>query len=337
MNQWLKTSTFKWLMITGVVFTFCNLAVIGKAWHDYMRPGPLMRDVEIVIPHGGYASTITCLQKEGILSSSWWTTSLFQIAIVLTRKDGRLHAAEFHFPAHSSMQHILWILRHAKPVEHKLTIPEGLTAYQIKKILDNAPFLVGITPLPAEGSVLPQTYNYRRNSQRKDLLKRMQTDMTKTLHKTWKEKDTQITLQNPKDLLILASLIEKETTISTERPLVARVFFNRLKKGMKLQTDPTVIYAITHGRTHLGHPLSHTDLQVQSPYNTYLNTGLPPGPICTPSISSLQAAAHPAKSEALYFVADGTGGHHFSKTLEEHNHYVSLLREKEISLKKTPK
>ncbi|MBO5995702.1 MAG: endolytic transglycosylase MltG [Acetobacter sp.] len=335
MNQWWRRrNTFKWFI--EVFFFFSTLIIFGRAWCNYVGPGPLTRNVEVVIPRGGYTSTVACLQQAGVLSPHWWTALLFQIAIVLTRKNGYLHAAEFSFPAHSSMQHVLWILRHAKPVEHKLTIPEGLTAYQIKKILDNDQFLIGVTPLPAEGSVLPQTYNYRRNTQRKDLLKRMQTDMSYTLHKIWQNRDSHITLQNPKELLILASLIEKETAISTERPLVARVFLNRLKKGMKLQTDPTVIYAITHGNMSLGHPLSHNDLELRSPYNTYLNKGLPPGPICTPSISSLEAVAHPAKSEALYFVANGMGGHYFSRTLKEHNQYVSLFKEKEKHIGNTP-
>ncbi|WP_408834547.1 endolytic transglycosylase MltG [Acetobacter vaccinii] len=326
----------RWLSIVfkgvlgGVAALGVSATCLGLlAWHDYTRLGPLPQDTDIVVPHGGYTSTLASLQSAKALPDDWWTEYLFQVAVTLTRKDGQLHAAELRFPAQASMQQILWVLRHGKPVMHKLTIPEGLSAHQIQALVDHAPFLTGPTPLPTEGQVLPQTYSYQRNTQRAALLDRMQADMASTLDTIWKNRDSTEGLTDPQSLLVLASLIEKETANPAERPLVARVFLNRLNKGMKLQTDPTVIYALTHGENTLDRPLSHADLQTPSAYNTYFTQGLPPGPICAPGVSSLTAAAHPATSDALFFVADGMGGHHFSATLAEHNHNVTLLRKKQ--------
>ncbi|MFT9257056.1 MAG: endolytic transglycosylase MltG [Acetobacter sp.] len=304
-----------------------GLAAIGAiAWHDYTRPGPLATGQDIVIHRGGYTATLATLQETGVLRPGSWTGRLFQLSIALTRKDGQIHAAELHFPAQVSMSETLWILRHGKPVLHRLTVPEGLTAYDITNLLLNAPFLTADISPPAEGSALPQTYTYLRDEPRADVLARMQAKMASTLASIWQDREPGLPLQSPQDLLVLASLVEKETAVPAERPLVARVLVNRLQKGMKLQTDPTVIYALTQGRPPLGRALTHTDLQTPSAYNTYLNTGLPPGPICSPGLAALEAAAHPAQSNALYFVANGTGGHNFAATLSEHNKNVSLFR-----------
>ncbi|MCI1697511.1 MULTISPECIES: endolytic transglycosylase MltG [Acetobacter] len=302
-----------------------------SGWQSYTSPGPLSTDQDIVVPHGNYATTLSALQNAGVVPTNWWSSRVFSIALVLTRRDGQLHAAELHFPAYASIEQTLWILRHGKPVQHKLTIPEGLTAWQIQTLIQAAPLLTGDTPLPEEGSTLPQTYTYLRNSSRKDLLVHMQTSMAQTLKQVWAERESGLPLSNPQELLTLASVIEKETAQPDERPSVARVFYNRLQKNMKLQTDPTVIYAITQGKPPLDRPLTHTDLQTVSPYNTYVYTGLPPGPICSPGKAALEAAAHPAKGDMLYFVANGTGGHNFAATLGDHNHNVLLLRKQKTS------
>ncbi|GCD49528.1 endolytic transglycosylase MltG [Acetobacter pasteurianus] len=323
-------AALKWL---GGLFLLSALAGGGTgffAWYSYTKPGPLPVATDVVVPHGGYASTISALQQAQVLPSGWFTDKLFVTAISLTRKSGQLHAAELHFPQHVSMQNALFILRHGKPVLHKLTIPEGLSAHQIQAVIASAPFLEGEAPLPAEGSTLPQTYNYLRNSQRADIVKRAQNAMQTALDTVWRKHDPALdgTISSPQVLLVLASLIEKETALPAERPMVARVFLNRLQKGMKLQTDPTVIYAITHGNPPLGRALTHSDLATPDPYNTYAVTGLPPGPICSPGMSSLEAAAHPASGDALFFVANGNGGHNFSTTLAEHNRNVSAFRQR---------
>ena len=300
-------------------------------WHTYTGPGPLSTEQDIVVPHGNYATTLSALQSAGVIPADWWSSRIFLSAVALTRKDGQLHAAELHFPAYASIAQTLWILRHGKPVQHRLTIPEGLTAWQIQALIQAAPFLTGDTPLPEEGSTLPQTYTYLRNSSRKDLLAHMQVSMAQTLKQIWAEREPGLPLNSPAELVTLASVVEKETAQPAERPSVARVFYNRLQKNMRLQTDPTVIYALTQGKPPLDRPLTHADLQTSSPYNTYVNTGLPPGPICSPGSAALEAAAHPAQGDMLYFVANGTGGHNFASTLAEHNHNVVLFRRQKTS------
>lgn len=300
-------------------------------WHTYTSPGPLSTEQDIVVPHGNYATTLSALQSAGVIPADWWSSRVFLSAVALTRKDGQLHAAELHFPAYASIAQTLWILRHGKPVQHRLTIPEGLTAWQIQALIQAAPFLTGDTPLPEEGSTLPQTYTYLRNSSRKDLLAHMQASMAQTLKQIWAEREPGLPLDSPAQLVTLASVVEKETAQPAERPSVARVFYNRLQKNMRLQTDPTVIYALTQGKPSLDRSLTHADLQTSSPYNTYVNTGLPPGPICSPGSAALEAAAHPAQGDMLYFVANGTGGHNFASTLAEHNHNVVLFRRQKTS------
>ncbi|WP_338331398.1 endolytic transglycosylase MltG [Acetobacter sp. LMG 32666] len=316
----------------GVFALFAGVGLTAfLGWQSYTSPGPLSTEQDIVVPHGNYASTLTTLQNAGVIPADWWSSRVFLSAVALTRADGQLHAAELHFPAYASIQQTLWILRHGKPVQHKLTIPEGLTAWQIQALVQATPLLTGDAPLPAEGSTLPQTYTFLRNSTRKDLLAHMQASMAQTLKNIWAERENGLPLNSPQDLLTLASVIEKETALPDERPSVARVFYNRLQKGMRLQTDPTVIYALTQGKPPLDRPLTHTDLQTPSPYNTYVNMGLPPGPICSPGSAALEAAAHPAKGDMLYFVANGAGGHNFAATLVDHNHNVQLFRKQKTS------
>ncbi|MFT8334610.1 endolytic transglycosylase MltG [Acetobacter orientalis] len=314
------------------IFLLLSLLLLGggavgvKLWAGYTQPGPLTQDTDVVIPQGNYRSTIHTLQSAHVLPSGMVAEYIALLAIQLTRHQGQLHAAELSFPANSSLKQVLWILRHAHPVLHKLTIPEGLSAYQIQEIFENAAFLTGQTPLPEEGSVQPQTYKFLRNTMRSNALASTQTAMAHTLESLWQNREVISEIPNKHALVTLASLIEKETSVPEERPEVARVFINRLNAGIKLQTDPTVIYGLTAGKTPLGHGLTHAELQNASAYNTYLYAGLPPGPICSPGLSALQAAAHPAKGDMLYFVANGRGGHNFANTLAEHNKNVSEFR-----------
>jgi UPF0755 protein len=312
----------------------------GGAWFGarylYDAPGPLPATRDVLVHHGDSAVVAASLQRGGVVQPGRWGRLAFQVAARLTRGDGALHAAEFAFPVHASLRETLSILRHAHPVQHPLTVPEGLTATQIASLLRAAPFLAGDVPAIAEGSVLPQTISYEYGTSRAKLVARLQGMMTVALAKVWAEREPDPSLPDPQALLTLASMVERETATAAERPLVARVFLNRLRDHMRLQSDPTVIYAVTH-RAQTGGTLTddaggraaltHADLSFVSPYNTYTVEGLPPGPICSPGLASLEAAAHPARSAAEYFVANGSGATSFATTLDAHNRNVALRRQ----------
>jgi UPF0755 protein len=242
-----------------------------------------------------------------------------------------LKAGEYAFSAPMSPLAILKKLAKGDVVVRKFTVPEGLTSTQILAKLAQEPFLTGdVPPSLPEGTLLPETYHYMRGDSRASVLEAMQQGMRDYVAKAWDERPADVPLNSPEELITLASIIEKETGVPGERSRVAAVFYNRLKLGMPLQTDPTVIYALTEGRRELGRPLMLADLQVAHPYNTYVNKGLPPGPIANPGKASIDAALRPlpAALEAgeLYFVADGTGGHRFSATLDGHNQNVADYR-----------
>lgn len=308
------------LVVLSVIFVF------GKS--IYARPGILEIAKNVVIPKGNIDAVLARLQKEHVIASGFLNKLVFQASVKFTANRGPLHAAEFFFPKHASIQQILQILRHAKPVQHELTIPEGLTRYQVADLINQAPFLSGQIEVPAEGSILPQTYAYEFGNSREKLLQRMQIAMQKALDQVWKDRKPIDSIKTPKDLLNIASIVEKETAVPRERSMIARVFINRLQKGMRLQSDPTVIYALTDGHGKLDRLLTRRDWEVESPYNTYWADALPPSPICSPGKAALEAVAHPADGNMLYFVANGTGGHSFSSSLNEHNHNVSLRKQK---------
>lgn len=204
----------------------------------------------------------------------------------------------------------------------KLTIPEGLTAREAMDIILNNEYLENdFTPFK-EGEILPETYTFSRHEERQKLVNQAKQAMDKVLQQAWDEREENLPLKNKEEMLVLASIVEKETGVADERPQVASVFINRLKKGMLLQTDPTVIYAITEGKSDLKRKLTRSDLEIDSPYNTYKYAGLPPTPICNPGKAAIMAVAHPDKTPYLYFVASGTGGHNFARSLEEHNQNV---------------
>lgn len=299
------------------------LGVAG--YGHYTDPGPLESAETVIVPHGSAKQVTATLQNKGLIAPGWISHAFFRGALILTSREGPIHAAEFVFPPRVSVAHLLDILRHGQAVQHAFTLPEGLTARRIAQLLAQAPGLTGALPEFAEGSVAPQTYAYTWGTPRVQLLHRMQKKMNATLEQVWKTRDRaalENTITTPEQLLTLAALIERETSVPDERPKVARVFLNRLQTGMKLQTDPTVIYALSDGWGTLDPPLSHEDLSTISPYNTYLVKGLPPGPICSPGLASLEAAAHPVAGDMLYFVATGRGGHNFSRTLAEQNEHI---------------
>jgi UPF0755 protein len=276
----------------------------------------------VVIPRGSNAQVAEALKAAGVIESGF----AFRIAAALTVMQGRLHAGELSFPERSSLRDVFAVLRTAKPVQHKLTIPEGLTAQQIVRLLDKADALTGEIKPPPEGAMLPQTYAYDYGATRASLVERATAAMQRALAQAWASRADHLPISTPAELETVASLVERETARPEERPHIAAVLYNRLRHGMRLQSDPTVIYAISGGRGSLDRPLSRADLDVASPYNTYRNNGLPPGPIASPGVASLEAAAQPEATDDLYFVADGTGGHAFSQTLEEHLRNVAHWR-----------
>ncbi|CAI3937702.1 Endolytic transglycosylase MltG [Commensalibacter communis] len=317
----------KFFIVLGALLVFfAVIFVFGKS--IYSRPGILQVTKNVVIPKGNTEAILKHLQTEHVIGNDFINKIVFQLAAKMTANQGTLHAAEFSFPKNASIHQVLQILRHAKPVQHELTIPEGLTRYQITDLINQAPFLTGHIEVPAEGSILPQTYAYEFGYSRDKLLQRTQVAMQKALDQVWKDRQPIVQVKTPRELLTLASIVEKETALSRERPMIARVFINRLQKEMRLQSDPTVIYALTDGHGKLDRPLLRRDWEVESPYNTYWIAGLPPSPICSPGKAALEAVAHPADGNMLYFVANGTGGHSFSSTLTEHNHNVHTYKEK---------
>ena len=275
-----------------------------------------------MIPKGSIGRVAAVLDRAGAIDD----TVAFRVAAEITRGAGPLHAAELAIPPRASLRTVLRVLRTGRPVQHLLTIPEGWTAAEIARALAASDALSGPVPVPAEGAVLPQTYDYERGTSRTALLTRMEEAMRVTLERVWDERDPTLALGGPHALLVLASVVERETHLAAERPMVALVFLNRLRLGMRLQSDPTVAYEADGGLGPLARPLSRSDLAFANPYNTYLNAGLPPAPICAPGLASLLAVAHPATGDALYFVADGTGGHAFATSLPEQNRNVARWR-----------
>jgi UPF0755 protein len=311
----------RWLLPLIALFVAAQAgrSYIGQVWHG---PGPLSQNTTLVVPHGRTEIVGRSLRDAGIISSVF----AFRLAETLTDDDGALHAGEFAFPAHTSLADVFGILRHGHQVEHHLTIPEGLTARAIATLINQAPAMTGTVVVAGEGSVLPNTYDYLFGTPRAVLLKRAERALDVALATAWPDRAADLPLASPNDAVTLASIVERETAKPNERSMVAAVYLNRLRLGMKLQADPTVIYGLTDGRGAMDRPLAHGDLLMPSAYNTYLNTGLPPGPIAAPGIAAILAVLHPADTDALYFVADGAGGHIFSHSYKDQVHNVARLR-----------
>jgi UPF0755 protein len=301
-----------------------SAALVGWRWWPaaVAQPGPLAEARAIVVPRGGTAALAEALVADGVLDRPM----LFRAAAWLTRGNGTLHAAEFAFPAHASVRQVLAVLRTARPVEHHLTIAEGLTAQQIVAALARAEAMTGEVRTIGEGSVLPQTYDYEYGADRAGLVARAEAAMDKDLAAAWADRAPDLPLASPRDALILASIVERETAKPEERPHVAAVYLNRLRQGMKLQADPTVVYLASNGTGVLDHHLTRAELGRDDPFNTYRSVGLPPAPICSPSQDSLRAVTHPVASDDLFFVADGMGGHVFSRSYEAHDTAVARWR-----------
>ena len=307
-----------------------GIGAVAWAWRDYNAPGPLTQTEVLVLPRGDTVAGLSQrLAEGGVIAHPW----LFVADLYLSGDARALKAGEYRFAAAMSPAAIARLLASGKVVEHRLTVPEGLTSGEVVAMVAAAPALDGTvgTP-PSEGSLLPDTYFFVHGDRREALIARMRRAMSKALAEAWASRTPDLPLTAPADALVLASIVEKETAKAAERPHIAGIYLNRMRLGMKLQADPTVLYALTdHGAKPLGRPLDHDDLAAASPYNTYLHPGLPPGPIANPGKAALLAAVRPEKTDDLYFVSDGSGGHNFARTLEQQNHNINTLRKQQAT------
>lgn len=301
------------LMVLSVVF-----GIQIKEW--VVADGPLLNVTNVIIPKGASLRGVALeLAEAKIIDKPW----LFMILARVNGLSKHLKAGEYQFMPQISLKNAMEKIAKGEVYFRRITIPEGLTSGQIMYLIANYPDLTGEIDVDVkEGELLPETYSFEFGASRNSIILQAKSAMKNVLEEAWAVRNHNLPLKNMNDMLTLASIIEKETGMPEERPLVASVFVNRLKKGMRLQTDPTVIYALTEGETAFGRSLKKVDLGIDSPYNTYKNYGLPPGPICNPGRDSILAAVQPEKSDYLYFVADGTGGHRFAKSLTEHNKNV---------------
>jgi peptidoglycan lytic transglycosylase G len=295
---------------------------LGK--QRFEAPGPLAADRIVNIPRGsGMRDIADTLSRDGVIDQPW----LFIGGVLVLKAREDLKAGEYEFKAHSSMRDVVATIVEGKVVAHQVSIPEGLTSEQIVARLLQDDVLAGdIKEIPREGSLLPDTYNFARGITREQMVARMQQAEQHLLRDIWERRAPDLPLKTPEQLVVLASLVEKETGKPEERTRVAAVFVNRLKQRMKLQSDPTIIYGLVGGKGSLGRPIMKNEIEQPTPYNTYIIDGLPPGPITNPGRASLEAAANPARTRELYFVADGTGGHAFAETYEQHQRNVARLR-----------
>jgi peptidoglycan lytic transglycosylase G len=323
-------------LFTLVLFLMLGAGVIAALlYHQFETPGPLAVSRVITVPKGeGRIEIATRLEKEGAISNRWAF-----IANYLLRKSAEkpleLKAGDYEIKKNASMADIMELLTQGRGVLSKVTIPEGMTSLQIVEKLRGEDELVGdITEIPAEGSLLPDTYRFSKGMDRRELIERMQAEMQRVLAAVWERRQPSLPISTPEEAVIFASIVEKETGRADERGRVAAVFMNRLKKGMRLQSDPTVIYGIAGGQGTLGRSITRADLDHKTPHNTYQIGGLPPTPICNPGRSAIEASLNPPATNDLYFVADGTGGHTFSDTLKEHNAAVTNWRKVEREKKK---
>lgn len=302
------------------------LAASMLSWKYYMiTPGGLDNPATVVIRKGMGSQEVSKVLGEAKVIAMPQVFLASQYALGNTKK---FKAGEYFFPAHISPQEVVDKLVGGKVVVHKVTIPEGMKAVDVRATLLAEDLLQGeLTISIPEGSVLPETYHYMRGDTRDMIAARMQQAMIKFVSDAWEKRDSGLPFDNKKDALILASIVEKETGIASERPHIASIFINRLKLGMRLQTDPAVMYGLEQKKGEpLGHALTLGELEIPTPYNTYLNTGLPPTPIANPGKDAILAVLHPSHTNDLYFVATGHGGHNFAATLEEHNRNVAAYR-----------
>src|SRR6202049_4550342 len=288
-------------------------------------PGPLREDKIVNIPaRAGMTDIADILQRDGVIDNNRWA---FIGSVFALKARSELKPGEYSFQKNASLRDVIGTMVEGKVVQHAVTIPEGLTSEQIvARLSENEIFAGAVKEMPREGTLLPETYKFPRGTTREQVIQRMQQTQKRVLAEIWERRNPDIPIKTPDQLVTLASIVEKETGKADERSRVAAVFVNRLRQKIKLQSDPTIIYGLVGGKGTLGRPIKRSEIQQPSPYNTYVVDGLPPGPIANPGRASLEAAANPARTRDLFFVADGTGGHAFTETYDQHQKNVAKLR-----------
>ncbi|MDE2914858.1 MAG: endolytic transglycosylase MltG [Paracoccaceae bacterium] len=299
------------------------------AWgrHEFHRSGPLAADSVFIIEKGESLYAVADrLESDGIISNA----AVFRIGARFLRLEEALKYGEYPLAARSTMKAVLERLTSGRGVFYWVTVPEGFTVHQVLARIADVDELTGeVNMSPAEGSLAPDTYAVSKGDSRQSVIDRMRMAQSAILEDAWEGRAANLPLDSPEEALILASIVERETGVESERSEVAAVFVNRLRRGWKLQSDPTVIYGLTGGQSSLGRGLRESELASDTPYNTYIISGLPPTPIANPGRASIEATLRPADSDNMFFVADGTGGHVFSATLAEHNRNVARWRRME--------
>ncbi|WP_346294909.1 endolytic transglycosylase MltG [Rhodopseudomonas sp. P1] len=325
------------VIIGNAIITFIVVVMVGAGGlyvygkNKLEAPGPLAQDKVVNIPQrAGLDDIAQILKREGVIEDGWL---VFAGGVMALRARTELKPGEYLFQKSASLRDVIGTIVEGKVVQHAVTIPEGLTSEQIvERLSDNPIFTGSIREIPREGTLLPETYKFPRGTPREQVIHRLQQAQKRVLSEIWERRSQDLPIKTPEQLVTLASLVEKETGKPDERTRVAAVFVNRLQKKMRLQSDPTIIYGLVGGKGTLGRPIKRSEITQPSPYNTYVIDGLPPGPIANPGRASLEAAANPARTRDLYFVADGSGGHAFSDNYEVHQKNVGKLRAQEKQL-----
>src|SRR6201994_4059859 len=325
------------VVVGNAIITIVVLLLIGTGTAYYYgrqtleAPGPLKEDKVVNIPaRAGKRDIADVLQREGVIDVNPW---LFIGGVFAMKASSDLKPGEYSFTKNASLRDVIATIVEGKVVQHGITIPEGLTSEQIvARLSDNDLFSGSVREIPREGTLLPETYKFPRGTSRDQVIQRMQAAQKRVVAEIWERRSPDLPLKSPEQLVTLASIVEKETGKQDERSRVAAVFVNRLRQKIKLQSDPTIIYGLVGGKGTLGRPIKRSEITQPSPYNTYVIDGLPPGPISNPGRASLEAAANPARTRDLFFVADGSGGHAFTETYDAHQKNVAKLRamEKQI-------
>lgn len=325
------------VVVGNAIITLLLIAMLGAGGAYYYgrqvleAPGPLKEDKIVNIPQrAGKRDIAETLNKESVTDVNPW---VFIAAVAALKASSDLKPGEYSFQKNASLRDVIATIVEGKVVQHAVTIPEGLTSEQIvARLSDNDIFTGSVRELPREGTLLPETYKFPRGTPRDQVIQRMQQAHKRVLAEIWERRSQDLPVKTPEQLETLASIVEKETGKPDERSRVAAVFVNRLKQKIKLQSDPTIIYGLVGGKGTLGRPIKRSEITQPSPYNTYVIEGLPPGPIANPGRASLEAAANPARTRDLFFVADGSGGHAFTETYDAHQKNVAKLRaiEKQI-------
>ena len=291
------------------------------------KPGPLTED-KVLVVRGGTWDIADQLEQAGVISDPY----SFLFAVMTSTKGDKLKAGEYLFKQQASVAQVVATLAEGKSILHSVTIPEGLTSEQIvARLMDNEILTGDIREVPAEGSLLPDTYRVERGMQRQQMVARMQDAQRRMLSEIFAKRASDNPVKTARELVIMASIVEKETGRADERTRVAGVFINRLNKRMRLQSDPTIVYGLVGGKGTLGRGITRDEINRATPYNTYVIEGLPPGPIANPGRAAMEAVANPSRTNDLFFVADGTGGHAFAESLEQHNRNVTRWRQLERS------